>query len=117
MCKLKDLCRTRWIERIDAVQRFKDLLCSLVCCFESISTEGSISWSSDSLTDASTLLLAITTTDFVSALVITSHTLSCLKPLTKSLQAKSKDIVQAVEEVDSLKKDLALKRESVDSLH
>ena len=25
VCKLKDLCRTRWIERIDAVQRFKDL--------------------------------------------------------------------------------------------
>ena len=24
--KLKDLYRTRWIERIDAVQRFKDLL-------------------------------------------------------------------------------------------
>ena len=25
--KLKDLCRTRWVERIHAVQRFKDLLC------------------------------------------------------------------------------------------
>ena len=82
--KLKDLCRTRWVERIDALQIFNDLF-SVVSCFESISVEGSGSWSSDSLTDASTLLTAITTTDFVSALVITSNSLNCLKPLTNSL--------------------------------
>jgi len=46
--KLKDLCRTRWVERIDTVHRFKDLFCSIVFCFESISTEGSSSWSADS---------------------------------------------------------------------
>ena len=39
--KLKDLCRTRWIERIDALKRFKDLHPSIVSCFESISSEGS----------------------------------------------------------------------------
>ena len=115
--KLKDLCRTRWVERIDAVQRFKDLFCPIVCCFESISTESSKHWSPDSLTDASTLSIAITTTDFISALVITSHSLSCLKPLTKSLQAESKDVVEAVQEIDHLKQVLATKRENVDSLH
>ena len=35
VCKLKDLCRTRWIERIDAVQRFKDLLCFQLCAVSS----------------------------------------------------------------------------------
>ena len=115
--KLKDLCHTRWVERIDAVQRFKDLFCSIVCCFELITTEGSKSWSPNSLTDASTLSLAITTTDFVSALVITSHSLSSLKPLTKSLQSESKDIVAAVQEIDILKHELVTKRQSVDSLH
>ena len=104
--KLKDLCHTRWVERIDAVQRFKDLFCSIVCCFELITTEGSKCWSPNSLTDASTLSLAITTTDFVSALVITSHSLSSLKPLTKSLQSESKDIVAAVQEIDILKHEL-----------
>ena len=102
--KLKDLCRTRWVERIDAVQRFKDLFCSILSCFESISVEGHHSWSSDSLTDSSTLLLAITTTDFSSTLVITSHNLSILKQLTKSLQAESEEIVEAVWEIDNLKK-------------
>ena len=47
--KLKDLCRTRWIERIDALDRFKDLHPSIVACFESISAEGSTNWTSDSL--------------------------------------------------------------------
>ena len=115
--KLKDLCRTRWVERIDTLQRFKDLFSSVVSCFESISVEGSGSWSSDSLTDASTLLTAITTTDFISALVITSNSLNCLKPLTNSLQSESKDIVEAVQEIDSLERILTEKWQNVDSIH
>ena len=116
--KLKDLCRTRWVERINALQRFKDLFSSVVSCFESISAEGSGgSWSSDSLTDASMLLTAITTTDFVSALFITSNSLNCLKPLTKSLQSESKDIVKAVQEIDRLERILTEKRQNVDSIH
>jgi hypothetical protein len=39
--KLKDLCRTRWVERIDALDRVKYLHSSIVACFESISAEGS----------------------------------------------------------------------------
>ncbi len=115
--KLKDLCRTRWIERIDALQRFKTLFSAIVSCFESISSEGSACWSSDSLTDASSFLLAITSTDFVSALVITSNSLLSLLPLTRSLQAKSKDIVEAVHEISSLECMLADMRENVDSVH
>ena len=76
--KLKDLCRTRWIEQIDAIDRFQTLHPSIVACMESISSEGSSKWSLDSLTDSCTLLLAITTTDFLSALVITN---ACLKYL------------------------------------
>ena len=37
--KLKDLCRTRWIKRIDALDRIKNLLFSIVDCFESISAD------------------------------------------------------------------------------
>ncbi len=73
--KLKDLCRTQWVERIDALERFRKLYTSLISCFETISVEGSGKWTSESLTDAHPLLLAISTTEFLSALVITS---SCL---------------------------------------
>ena len=99
--KLKDLCCTRWVERIDALDRFWKLLPCLVSCFEAISNEGSSKWSRDSLTDANTLSLAITTTEFLSALVITSSCLSYLMPLTKSLQSEAQELVQAVSEVNS----------------
>ena len=92
--KLKDLCRTRWIERIDALERFTHLHPSIVSCFETISSEGSTSWSSDSLLDASTLLLAITNTGFVSALVIAYKSLMYLYPLTKVYRQRQKTSLQ-----------------------
>ena len=97
--KLKDLCRPRWIKRIDALDRFQVLHSSVVMCIEMISAEGTKCWSTDSVTDASTLLLAITTTDFMSSLVITTACLKYLLGLTRSLQAETKDIVQAMSEV------------------
>ena len=58
----------------------------------------------DSLTDASTLLLAFgTTAEFVSALVITGECLKYLLGLTWSLQAEANDIVHAVSEINSVK--------------
>ena len=91
--KLKDLCRTKWIERIDALDFVKKIHYSFVVCFESISTEVSSLWSADSVTDASTFLLAITTTEFISALVITNKCLQHLRGFTTSLQEEAKDIV------------------------
>ena len=65
-------------------------------CMETISAEGTRKWSPDSVTDASTLLLAITTTNVISSLVITTACLKYLFGLTHSLQAEGKDIIQAV---------------------
>lgn len=115
--KLKDLCRTRWVECIDALDRFQMLHPSIVACMESISMEGTSKWSSDSLTDASTLLLALSTTEFLGALVITNATLRYLLGLTRSLQAEAKHIVQAVSEVNSVKATLHEVRENVDQYH
>ena len=115
--KLKDFCRTRWIERIDALDRVKCLHSSIVACFESIAADGSHKWSPQSLTDAHTLLLAITTTEFISALVITNECLHYFLGLTRSLQQEAKDIVQAVSEVDTLTSSLNNVRENVDTHH
>ena len=112
--KLKDLCRTRCI---DALDRFKKLHSSIVACMESISSEGTRHWSRDSVTDASTLLLAISTTDFLSALVISSTSLQYLLGLTRSLQAEAMDIVQAVSEINIVITTLKNVRDNVDRHH
>ncbi len=40
--KLKDLCRTRWIQRLDAFERFQQLHNAIVACFESIVSANSV---------------------------------------------------------------------------
>lgn len=84
---------------------------------ESISSEGSSKWSPDSLTDSCTLLLAITTTDFLSAPVITNPFLKYLLALTQSLQAVAKDIIQAVSEINHVKAALRDVRDNIDMHH
>ena len=115
--KLKDLCRTRWIEQIDALDRIRILYSSIVLCFERIVAERSSMWSNDSLTDANAFLLAITSTDFVSALVITHECIQYLSGLTASLQMEAKDIVNSVSEINTLISSLEQVRASVDSHH
>ena len=85
--KVKDLCRTQWIERIHALQLFKQLRSLVVACLDSISSQGTTKWTFDVVTDTTTLLLAISTTDFISAVVITTECLNYLLALTRSLQA------------------------------
>ena len=86
-------------DTLDCIKKFYS---SIVACFENISAEGSRMWSPDLVTDASTLLLVITRTEFISALVITNECLQYLKGLTTSLQEEAKDIVQAVSEIKTL---------------
>ena len=62
--KLKDMCRTRWVQQIDAIEIFTSLHQSIVGCMGSICNDGPGLWNADSIT------LAITT-DFLCALVIT----------------------------------------------
>ena len=90
--KLGDLCRTRWVQRLDALQTFQNMHLSVVTCMESICEEGPGKWSTDSLRDASGLLLAITAPEFISALVVTNKCLGYLRALTCSLQAEAKDV-------------------------
>ena len=75
------------------------LYLSVVDCLENICNDGARLWSQDSLTDVRGLLIAITTTDFVTALVITNSCLKYLSALTACLQAEAKDIVAAVSEI------------------
>ena len=115
--KLKDLCRTRWIQRIDALHIFQSLHVSVVGCMEGICTDGPSVWSSDSLTDARSLQLAISTTDFISSLVITNSCLKYLQALTSNLQAEALDIVEVVQEISSVKQALHNARSNIDTHH
>ena len=53
--KLKDMCRTRWVQRIDAIQVFKSLHQCTVTCMEGICNDGPRLWSPDAVTAARSL--------------------------------------------------------------
>jgi len=55
---LLSLCKTRWIQRHEAFENFAQLYDVVVDLLEGIC--GSSGWNSDTCTDASTLLFAIT---------------------------------------------------------
>ena len=55
--KLKEMCRTRWVEREDAFDVFVQLYHLIVKCLEDISGENSSSWNRDTIADAPSLLL------------------------------------------------------------
>lgn len=115
--KLGDLCRTRWVQRLDALEAFQQLHSSVVACMESICEAGPRYWSTDSVTDAKGLLLSITASDFISALVVTNKCLGYLRALTCSLQAEAKDVVQAVGEIDVVIASLNDVRTNIDAHH
>ena len=100
---------------IDA--RFKQLHFSVVAFLESISGEGTTEWAPDSITDATTLLLAIGRTEFISAFVNTTESLKYLPALTRSLQAEAKNIVQSVSEINRVKTALQDVRGIVENYH
>ena len=69
------------------------------------------------LTDARSLLLAITMNDFISALVVTNACLKYLQDLTSNLQAETKDIIHAVGEIKRVISMLQNVRDNIDTHH
>jgi len=115
--KLKNVCRTRWVQRIEALETFCELYPAIIICLETICEEGPQKWSNDSLTDARGLLLNISSTDFICAVVVAKACLGYTKALTVSLQAEAKDIITATSEINTVTSTLKDVRENIDDIH
>ena len=110
--KLKDLCRTRWVQRIDSYTVFYDLYSAITKTMELISTcssqYGDWSWDTDSLTKARGFLHQLVSFEFLVSFTVTMRILSILRFLTVNLQKKSNDILAAYEYVSEAHLDLEL---------
>lgn len=113
--KLKELCRTRWVERHDAFEVFIDFLPAIVESIEHYShlpntrTPGAA--------DASSLYNSITRFDFIVSLVIVFKCLAYVRGLSKSLQQRSLDIGLAFQQVSLVKSCLQDCRKEVEEFH
>lgn len=112
--KLKEMCRTRWVERHDAFQIFLDLYVPVVRCLEDMCRDNSQNWNRDTQKDASSYFFACTRFQFIITLVITSQVMSYSKTLCVSLQARGTDVIKAYRHVNLVKKSLMEVRDKID---
>ena len=104
---LVNVCRKRWIERIDGMSQIVELLHPVEATLKDISmnrndpNNGS-NWNQNSRNDAQALVNAITF-PFIITVVIVRHILDLTRPLTLRLQKKAMDLLKAIEEIVLLK--------------
>jgi len=117
---LVNVCRTRWIECIDGMDRIVELLHPVVAALEDISMNRNApsngNWNQNSRNDSQALINAITFS-FIVTLVIVRHILDLTRPLTVRLQKKAMDLLKAKEEIVLLKSALTDMQTNIDMRH
>lgn len=123
--KIRDLCRTRWVERHEAYETFALLLPSIVKTFEVIldeqqhkqySTETPWNWDRETLQKANGFYHTCCSFQFLIALIVTMKTLAVIKPISIKLQKKSNDIVKAYCMITETEKELNEKRDEAEAV-
>ena len=110
------MCKTRWVQRHNALNIFVNLFQSIACSMEDISTHPR-EWNPDSVNDARSYLMAITSFEFIAALHTTKSILSYIEPISISLQGNSQDVINAIVQVQDVIHALQEKRDNVDQFH
>ena len=122
---LIEVCRTRWISRIDGMDRIVQLLPAIISLLEDITLNSDIqvdenttigNWNIKSRNDAQNLINAVTF-PFIVSVVIVRHILDLTRPLTVKLQRKEMDLLKAKDEIASLKSDLSQMQADIDARH
>lgn len=115
--KLKQLCRTRWVERHDAYDIFIDLFLPIVSCLEEIVNAPPSNWNRETRSEAQSFLLALSQFSFLVTLVVTHKIVGYTRGLSVKLQGRYVDVVRAHKDIESVKVALKGTRSRVDNFH
>ena len=114
--KLKDVCRTRWVERITGLDDFQELFIPIVFYLEQTSLNEGRICNQDTSTKALSYYKLLTSFEFISALFLTRHVLDLTLPVAELLQGPAIDVADSSHLIESLKS-LNSKRRNVDQFH
>lgn len=105
--KLKDACRTRWVQRIDAYTIFTELLPVVHIVLQAMTCPTrfpelglSWNWDSDTVTKANGFLYQFESSSFLISLKILLEVFSYIRVLTLKLQMEALDVSYAYSQVD-----------------
>ena len=114
---LLDVCRTRWIARIDGLEIFIELFTAIVAALDDIKDNSDKTWNAESIRDASGLYHGTISFQFIVTLIVVSRCLEVTRPLTKQLQGCDIDVVKSIEKITLLFAMLKRSREEVSKDH
>ena len=115
--KLRDPCKTRWVERIKDLDLFIELFEPLWSTLESMKTNLSGEYNRNTQVDAFSFFKAIDNFDFIANLVITYQVLELSLLVTQLLQSKKNDLADGVHMIRSLINRVSSIRKNVDAFH
>ena len=109
---LIDICRTRWVERIDSISRFEEMLPAVIQTWKEMELNEDDIYNSNTSSDAESLRSCCTKFSFVLALVVARECFYRMRGATLKLQSRShndiikgyaivKDVVATLKEVRS----------------
>ena len=114
---LPQMCRTRWIECLEAFEVFVDLFLPIFSCLESISNSRPAEWNKETRSDAHSLLLAISRFSFIFSLVLTQRVLAYTMGLSIKLQGRYIDVVRAHRDIETVIDTLKDVRSGINVFH
>ena len=115
--KLKDPCKTRWIERIKDLDLFIDLFEPLWMTLDIMRNNLSREFNLKTQNDAFSFFKGIDSFDFIANLFITYKVLELTLLVTQLLQSKKNDIADGIHLIESLINRVNYVRSNVESYH
>ena len=115
--KVSDFCPTRWVEKVRGLDDIEDLFAPIVFCPEEMSLNIGRVCNQDTSAKATLFYKVMTSSDFLSSLVITKSILDLTLPVTQLLQFPAIDVADATHLIVSLKSLICCKRNAVDTFH
>ena len=101
--KLKDVCRTRWIERVNGMDIFQELFVPIFFTLSEMGLNAERVCNPATSSKATSFLALISSFQFIVALVISRNVLDLTLPVTQLLQAKINDVMVGMHLIDALK--------------
>ena len=96
---LIDVCRARWIARIEALQVFEILYPAIMLALKAVDDNEDGTWKGETCIEAKGLYSACTSFEFIMSFVLAQNGLSYVETATRKLQATKMEVVIVCSEI------------------
>ena len=114
---LLDPCRTRWLQRIDGLERVEELISPILRTLDMISSNHNGSYGKDARSDAQGVYWTLKSFHFAVHLFVVRNIMAYTLPLTYELQKKNLDVLKVYQAVDNVIQSLQDCRDRIDEKH